>query len=161
MKNHVRASIGTDDLQQTKSHVEGLGPVILGSNSVGNCSFTFGQDSDTLLAFLVEGGLLHISGALRDETGQIAIVLRPGSSPEFRVHKASLTQVGAGPLLVSSEPFGSFVVDMDGRTILAVRMNHTQRAVVFAMELRDETGRVVASIEKESLTLQGANFHYG
>jgi hypothetical protein len=161
VKNHVRALIGTDELQQTKSHIEVLGPVILGSNSVGNCSFTIGQHSDPLLAFRVESGLLHVSGVLRDETGQIAIVLRPGASPEFVIPKASLTQVGAGPLLVSSEPVGSFVVEIDGRTVLAVRTNHTQRAVVFAMELRDENGRVVASIEKDSLALQGANFHFG
>lgn len=161
VKNHVRATIGTDELQRTKSHVDGLGPVILGSNSAGNCSFTAGQDADTLLAFRVESGLLHVSGALRDETGQVAIVLRPGSSPEFPIHKASLTQVGGGPLLASSEPFGSFVVEMDGRTVLAVRTSHTRRAIVFAMELRDETGRVVASVEKESLTLQGANLHFG
>lgn len=161
VKDHVRASIGTDELQRTKAHVDGLGPVILGSNSVGNCSFTAGQDADTLLAFRLENGLLHVSATLRDENGQIAIVLRPRSSPEFPVHRASLTQVGRGPLLVSSEPFGSFVVQMDDRPILAVRTSQTRRAVVFAMELRDSTGRVVASVENESLRLQGANLHFG
>lgn len=161
VKDHVRASIGTDELQRTKAHVDGLGPVILGSNSVGNCSFTAGQHADTLLAFRLENGLLHVSATLRDENGQIAIVLRPGSSPEFPVHKASLSQVGRGPLLVSSEPFGSFVVQMDDHPILAVRTSHTRRAIVFAMELRDDTGRVVASVENESLTLQGANLHFG
>ena len=160
VKDHVRARVGTDEFQRTKAYVDGLGPVILGSNSVGNCSFKAGQNADTLLAFRLENGLLHVSGTLRDETGQVAIVLRPGSSPEFPVHKASLTQVGRGPLLVSSEPVGSFVVEMDNRPILAVRTSHTRRAVVFAMELRDETGRVVASVENESLTLQGANLHF-
>lgn len=150
VKDHVRASIGTDELHRTKAHVDGLGTVILGSNSVGNCSFRAGVHADTLLAFRVENGLLHVSGTLRDEAGQVAIVLRPGSSPEFPVHKASLTQVGSGPLLVSSEPFGSFVVEMDDHPILAVRTSHTRRAVVFAMELRDDTGRVVASVQNES-----------
>jgi hypothetical protein len=161
VKNHVRARIGTDDLQRTKAHVDGLGPVILGSNSVGNCSFRTDQDAESLLAFRVENGLLHVSGTLRDETGQIVIVLRPGSSPEFPVHKASLTQVARGPLLVSSEPFGSFVVEIDDHPVLAVRTSHTGRAVVFAMELRDDTGRLLAFIQNESLTLQGANFHFG
>lgn len=161
VKDHVRARIGTNDLQRVKAHVDDLGPVILGSNSVGDCSFTTGQHADTLLAFRVQNGLLHVSGALRDETGQIAIVLRPGSSPEFPGHKASLTQVGRGPLLVSSEPSGSFTIEIDEHPVLAVRTSHTGRAVVFAMELRDDTGRLVASVQSESLTLQGANLHFG
>lgn len=161
VKDHVRANVGTDDLQSTKAYVDGLGPVILGSNSVGNCSFRIGQHADILIAFRVENGLLHVSGTLRDKTGQIAIVLRPGSSPEFPVHKASLTQVGRGPLLASSEPFGSFVVEIDDHPVLAVRTSHTGRAIVFAMELRDDTGRVVATVQNESLALQGANLHFG
>lgn len=160
VKNHVRSVVGTDELQQTKSHVDGLGPVILGSNSTGNCSFTVGKDTDTLLALRVESGLLHVSGALRDETGQVVIILRPGSSPEFPIRKASLTQFGGGPLLASSEPFGSLIVDIDGHTVLAVRMSNTGRVIVFAMELRDETGRVVAKVENELLTLQGAHLHF-
>lgn len=161
VKNHIRATIGTDDLQRTKAHVEGLGPVILGSNSVGNCSFRTGPDGGTLLAFRVENGLLHVSGTLRDETGQIVIVLEPGSSPQFPVNKASLTQVGRGPLLVSAEPFGSFVVAIGDHPVLAVRTSHTGRAIVFAMELRDNAGRLVASVQNESLALQGANLHFG
>jgi hypothetical protein len=160
VKEHFRDSIGTDDLQSTKMHVESLGPIILGSNSVGNCSLTTGASEQTLLSFRIDNGLLQIAGNLRDENGEVAIVLRPGTSPEFPLHKASLTQVGRGPLLASREPFGSFVVNLGDRPILAVRTSHTLRAVVFAMELRDETGRVVASVEREKLTLQGANLHF-
>lgn len=161
VKDHVRARIGTDDPKRAKAHVDGLGPIILGSNSVGSCSFTAGQHADTLLAFHVENGLLHVSGTLRDEFGQIAIVLRPGSSPEFRVPNASLTQVGRGPLLVSSDPFGSFVVGVNDHPVLAVRTSHTGRAVVFAMELRDDAGRTVASVQNELLTIQGADLQFG
>lgn len=161
VKDHVRARIGTDELQRITSHIDSLGPVILGSNSVGNCSLTTGQNENTLLTFRIENGILQVSGAIRDRTGQVALILRPGSPPEILIHEASVTQFGRGPLLVSSEPFGSFVVDIEGRSALAVRTNHTRRAVVFAMELRDETGRVVASIQNESLTLQGANLHFG
>lgn len=160
VKEHLSASIGTDDLQKTKRHVENLGPIVLGSSSVGNCSFTAGPSQETLLSLRIDKGLLQIAGTLRDENGEVAIVLRPGTSPEFPIPKASLTQVGRGPLLVSSEPFGSFVVELGDRPILAVRMSHTLRAVVFAMELRDETGRIVASVERETLTLQGANLHF-
>ena len=160
VKDHLRARLGTAELQHTKDHVARLGPVILGSNSVGNCSFRTGEHADTLLAFRVENGLLHVSGALRDEAGQVVIVLRPGTSPEFPIHKASLKQVGNGPLLVSSEPFGAFVIDLDGRPILAVRTSQIGRAVVFAMVLRDNTGRLVASVENESLILQGANLYF-
>ncbi|MCK9986368.1 MAG: hypothetical protein AzoDbin1_02840 [Azoarcus sp.] len=160
VKDHVRTRIGTDDLQRTKAYVDGLGSIILGSNSVGNCSFTLGQPPETLLAFRVENGLLQVSGALRDDTGQVGIVLRPGQSPEFPIHKASLTHVGRGPLLVSSEPCASFVVEFDHRPVLAVRTSHTRRAVVFAMELRDSAGRVVAFVQNESLTLQGANVQF-
>lgn len=161
VKDHLRASIGTDDLQRTKAHVDSLGPIILGSNSIGDCSFRTGQHAETLLAFRVDYGLLHVSGALRDVTGQIAIVLRPGSAPEFPVYTASLTQVGRGLLLVGSEPCGSFVVEIDERPALAVRTSHTGRAVVFAMELRDDTGGIVASVQNGSLTLQGASLHFG
>jgi hypothetical protein len=156
VKDHVRDRIGTDELERTKVHIDGLGPIILGSNSIGNCSFRTGQNTDPLLAFRLENGLLQVSGALRDETGQVAIVLRPGESPEFSSHKATLTLVGSGPLLVCSESFGSFVVELDRRPVLAVRTSHIRRAVVFAMELRDNTGRLVASIQNEWLTLQGA-----
>jgi hypothetical protein len=160
VKEHVRASTGTDDLERTKAYIDGLGPIILGSNSVGNCSFRARRHEDILLALRVDNGLLQISGTVRDHTGQVAIVLRPGTSPEFLVDKASLIQVGRGPLLISSEPFGSFVVEIDSRAVLAVRTSHTRRAVVFAMELRDDTGHVVASVQGESLTLQGANLHF-
>lgn len=160
VKEHLRTSIGTDDLQGTKMHIESLGPIVLGSNSVGNCSLTTGSSQQPLLSLRIDGGVLEIAGALRDENGQVAIVLRPGAPPEFPFPKASLTQVGRGPLLVSSEPVGSFVVELESRPILAVRTTHTHRAVVFGMELRDETGRVVASVEREKLTLQGANLHF-
>lgn len=160
VKEHLRASIGTDDLQRTKGHVERLGPIVLGSNSVGSCSFTAGSNQQTLLSLSIDKGLLQIAGTLRDDNGEVAIILRPGTSPEVRVPKASITLIGRGPLLVSSEPFGSFVVELGGFPILAVRMSHARRAVVFAMELRDETGRVVASVEREKLTFQGANLHF-
>jgi len=160
VKEHLRASVGTNDLQTTKSHIEGLGPIVLGSNSVGSCSFTAETSEQPLLSLRIDNGMLKISGALRDENGEVAIVLRPGQAPEFPVPKASLTQVGRGPLLVSSEPFGSFIVELEDRPILAVRTSHTFRAVVFAMELRDETGCIVATVERETLCLQGANLHF-
>lgn len=160
VKNHLNASIGTDDLQKTKGHLESLGPIVLGSNSTGNCSFTAGLSQQTLLSLRIDNGLIQIAGTLRDENGEVVIVLRPGTSPEFPIPNASLTQVGRGPLLFNSEPFGSFVVELGDRPILAVRMTHTLRAVVFAMELRDETGRIVASVERETLTLQSANLNF-
>ena len=160
IKEHLRASIGTNDLQRTKEHVDSLGPIVLGSNSVCNCSFTAGSSQETLLSLRIENGLLHIAGSLRDENGEVVIVFRPGISPEFPFPKASLTQVWRGPLLVGSESCGSFVVELGERPILAVRMSHTLRAIVFAMELRDETGQIVASVEREKFTLQGANLHF-
>lgn len=161
VKTHLRANIGSDQLLRTKSHVESLGPVILGSNSAGNCSFSGGVPAQTLLTFRIKDGLLHVSGTLRDEVGQVCIELSAGQPPKFPTRGASLAQSGNGPLLVSTQPSGSFVVKSNDRPILAVRTHQTGRAVVFAMELRDETGRVVASIHNESLTLQGANFHFG
>lgn len=160
VKEHLTASVGTDDLQKIREHIQSLGPIVLGSNSVGNCSFTAGLSQQTLLSFRIDNGLLQIAGALRDENGEVAIILRPGASPEFPISKASLTQVGCGPLLISSEPFGSFVVRLGEHPIFAMRMTHTLRAVVFAMELRDETGQIIASIERETLTLQGANLNF-
>jgi len=161
VKKHLVTSLGTSHLSEVAKLAAALGPIVLGSNSFQNCAVFYSTAGESMLALRIEDGLLKIEGNLRDERGRVAVTLHGGQAARIESPRASLTQVGKGPLLVSSEPFGSFVIDVDGSPVLAIRTNHTNRAVVFAMRLRDESGRVVASIERESLVLQGSGVQVG
>jgi hypothetical protein len=162
--NHVRSyylrSVGGDDLRRVKEAAQDQGPIILGSNSCGGCSFIAARADETLATITIEGGLLRIGGRFRDEHGQLLVELKPGERPEFPFPGVSLTQNGSGPILVADEAMGSLVVAADSQTYLAVRMTHTGRAVISKMELRDEAGQLVVAVQKESLVLQGANMRF-
>jgi len=153
-------TIGSDDLERARKAAHDQGPVILGSNSCGNCSFMTGQPEETLVSIKIDGGLLRIGGHFRDEHGQLLIELNPGERPTFPRPGASLTQVGGGPILVAEKAMGAAVIATDSCTYLAVRMTHTGRAVISELELRNKAGQLVGAVQKESLVLQGANMRF-
>ena len=158
VRAYYSKTIGNDDLERARKAAQDQGPVILGSNSCGNCSFFVGQpDEETLISIRIDGGLLRLGGRFRDEHGRLLIELNPGERPTFPCPGASLTQVGSGPILIGEKPMGAAVVSANGRTLLAVRMTHTGRAVIYGMELRDKAGQMVGAVQKESLVLQGVN----
>jgi len=160
VRNYYRQTIGNDDLEKVKQAARDQGPVVLGSNSCGGCSFIAGRAEETLATIRIEGGLLHIGGRFRDERGQLLVELKPGERPVFPSPGARLTQVGGGPILVAEKPMGAAVLASDTQTYLAVRLTHTGRAVISEMELRDEAGQLVVAVQKESLVLQGANMRF-
>jgi hypothetical protein len=160
VRNYYRQAIGDDDLEKVKEAARDQGPIILGSNSCGGCSFIAGRAEETLATIKIEDGLLRIGGRFRDEHGQLLVELKPGERPVFPGPDASLTQVGGGPILVADKPMGPAVVASDTQTYLAVRMTHTCRAVISEMKLRDDAGKLVVAVQRESFVLQGANMRF-
>ncbi len=157
VRNYYRHAIGGDDLEKVKEASRDQGPVILGSNSCGGCSFIAGRNEETLATIKIEAGLLRIGGRFRDEHGQLLVELKPGERPVFPGPGARVTQVGGGPILIGEKPMGPAVLASDTQTYLAVRVTHTRRAVISEMELRDDAGQLVVAVQKDSLVLQGAN----
>jgi hypothetical protein len=161
VRDYYLKAIGSHDLDRARKAAQEQGPVILGSNSCGNCSFFVGQPAEeTLLSINIDGGLLRLGGRFRDEHGRLLIELNPGERPTFPGPDASLTQVGNGPILIGEKPMGAAVVAANGRIYLAVRMTHTRRAVIYEMQLRNTAGELVGTVQKENLVLHGANMRF-
>ena len=159
VKEHIAKTVGTDDPHTVASHTSSLGPVILGSTTIGSCAFCVGQEAHRLLTLKIANGRLELEGTLRDEAGAPAVILRPTAHTEVLHPRAAIRASGRGPLLVGREPYSAVVVLIGECPVLAVRTTHTLRVVVFVMNLRDEFGRSVASIEREMLTVTGAGLH--
>jgi hypothetical protein len=83
VRNYYLKTIGSEDLERVGKVAQEQGPVILGSNSCGNCSFVAGHPEEVLVSIKIDDGLLHIAGRFRDEDGQLLIELSPGKRPTF------------------------------------------------------------------------------
>ena len=160
VRSHYMRTIGKDNLEHVKARAEDQGPVILGSNSCAGCSFIAARTEETVARIQLQDGLLRISARFREENGGLLVELKPGERPVIPAPGASVTQVGTGLILVAEKPMSSVVVSSDQRTHLAVRMTHTGRAVVSEMELRDRDGRLVVSVQKESLVFHNASMRF-
>jgi hypothetical protein len=153
-------TVGAETLERVKAAAEDEGPVILGSNSCSGCSFIAVRGEENLATIEIRDDRLCIEARFRDENGQAIVELKHGQKPHFPVPGAAVTQVGEGPILVAEKPGAAATVTSDRKTHFAVRMTHTRRAVIYEMELRDQTGQSVVAVQKESLVLQGAKMTF-
>lgn len=160
IRHYYLRTIGKDDPSSVRSVAANQGPVIMGSNSCHGCAFMAGPDSEPLVTIDIRDGRLRICGLFRGEHGQPLLELKAGERPSILAPKVTLTQVGAGPILIAEEPMGPAVVASDTETYLAVRMTHSCRVVFSEMKLRDSTGQLVGSVDKASLMLRGVTMRF-
>jgi len=155
---YFRRTIGSSELEHTRIASAKQLPVIIGSNSFGSCSFAVGQSNqERLLAITLTDGLLHLDGRFRDRDGQLLVELTSGKPPEIHGSGVTVTCVGSGPIAIGDGHWSAAVVTNDRGASLAVRMTHTNRAVVYRMQLRDCRGDLVAAVQRGALSLQGVS----
>ncbi len=160
IKQHCRESFGTAEPTKVQEKIKTKGPLILGSNSCNGCAFIALPSKEQLLRLQITDSHFFVSGTLRDENGNDVVRMAAGQRPEFLGPSGSVTQTGEGPILVGETACWSFVVMESETAVFAARTTHTGRIVIYALLLRDTTGRTVGRISGETLELTGASLAF-